>query len=180
MFKRLLKVIVLAYIYQLTKFCGFMISSWCHWFGKSWMVKNAKAWISWERNIIFLQNKKILNLCFRWQILRSYHFEAEVTFKILIENRKSFLSLSKTKKTKKQQTTEAFFKQKIEFPEIFVNNYNLSETEKLTVIKYWSRMPTYFNRKYSQRTRKLSQIYKFVTNKSVSFILLQFYLFLQN
>ena len=144
------------------------------------MVKKTKTLISWERNIIFLQNKKILNLCFRWQILRSYHFEAEVTFKILIENRKSFLSLSKTKKTKKQQTTEAFFKQKIEFPEIFLNNYNLSETEKLTVIKYWSRMPTYFNRKYSQRTRKLSQIYKFVTNKSVSFILLQFYLFLQN
>ena len=143
------------------------------------MVKKTKTLISWERNIIFLQNKKILNLCFRWQILRSYHFEAEVTFKILIENRKSFLSLSKTKKTKKQ-STEAFFKQKIEFPEIFVNNYNLSETEKLTVIKYWSRMPTYFNWKYSQRTRKLSQIYKFVTNKLVSFILLQFHLFLQN
>ena len=31
--------------------------------------------------MIFLQNQKILNLCFRWHILRSYHFLAEVTFK---------------------------------------------------------------------------------------------------
>ena len=37
-------------------------------------------WVSWERNIIFLQNKKILNLCFRWDILRSYRFVAEVNF----------------------------------------------------------------------------------------------------
>ena len=46
------------------------------------MVKNMKTWISWERNIIYLPNKKILNLCFRWHILRSYHFVAEVTFKL--------------------------------------------------------------------------------------------------
>ena len=46
-----------------------------------WMVKNTKTWISRERNIVFLQNKKNLNLCFRWHILRSYHFVAEVTFK---------------------------------------------------------------------------------------------------
>ena len=45
------------------------------------MVKNAKNWISWEQNIAFLQNKKILNMCFRWHVLRSYHFVAEVTFK---------------------------------------------------------------------------------------------------
>ena len=45
------------------------------------MVKNTKTWISWERNIIFLRNKKILNLCFRWHILRSYCFVVEVTFK---------------------------------------------------------------------------------------------------
>ena len=37
--------------------------------------------ISWEWNITFLWNKKILNLCIRWHILRSYHFVAEVTFK---------------------------------------------------------------------------------------------------
>ena len=43
------------------------------------MVKNTKTWISWERNIIFLRNKKI-NLCFRWHILRSYRFVVEVTF----------------------------------------------------------------------------------------------------
>ena len=45
------------------------------------MVKNTKTWISWERNIMFLQIKKILNLCFRLHILRSYRFLAEVTFK---------------------------------------------------------------------------------------------------
>ena len=45
------------------------------------MVKNTKTWISWERNIIFLQNKKILNQCFRWHILRSYCFVVVVTFK---------------------------------------------------------------------------------------------------
>ena len=45
------------------------------------MVKNTKTWISWEQNIIFLQNKKILDLCLRWNILRSHRFVAEVTFK---------------------------------------------------------------------------------------------------
>ena len=48
------------------------------------IVKNTKTWISWERNITFLRNKKILNLCFRWQILRSYRFVAEVTFKVVV------------------------------------------------------------------------------------------------
>ena len=46
------------------------------------MVKNTKTWISWEQNIIFLQNKKILNLCPRWHVQRSYHFVVEVTFKL--------------------------------------------------------------------------------------------------
>ena len=45
------------------------------------IVKNTKTYISWERNIIFLRNKKILNLYLRWHILRSYHFVVEVTFK---------------------------------------------------------------------------------------------------
>ena len=45
------------------------------------MVKNIKTWISWEGNITFLQNKKFLNLCLRWHILRSYRFVVEVTFK---------------------------------------------------------------------------------------------------
>ena len=38
------------------------------------MVKNTKAWISWEWNINFLWNKKNLNLCRRWNILRSCRF----------------------------------------------------------------------------------------------------------
>ena len=50
------------------------------------MVKNTKIWISWERNIIFLRNKKILNLCFRWHILINYGFVAEVTFKSKNQN----------------------------------------------------------------------------------------------
>ena len=29
------------------------------------MAKNTKFWISWERNITFLQNKKLLSLCLR-------------------------------------------------------------------------------------------------------------------
>ena len=50
------------------------------------MVKNTKTWISWEQNIFFLWNKKILNLCLIWHILRSYYLVAEVNFKGLIQN----------------------------------------------------------------------------------------------
>ena len=41
----------------------------------------------------FYEIKKILNLRFRWHILRSYHFVAEVTF--LMSLRNNFLKLSK-------------------------------------------------------------------------------------
>ena len=44
------------------------------------MVKSTRTWISWERNITFLRNKKNVNLCFRWHISRGYCFVAEVTF----------------------------------------------------------------------------------------------------
>ena len=44
------------------------------------MVKNTKTWIFWEQNILFLWNKKILNLCLRWHILRSYCFAVKVNF----------------------------------------------------------------------------------------------------
>ena len=43
------------------------------------MVKNVKTWISWERNITFLWNKKIIILCIRLHILRTYCFVVEVT-----------------------------------------------------------------------------------------------------
>ena len=46
------------------------------------IVKNTKTWISWERYITFLPNKKIPNLCLWWHIFRSYHFVAEVIFKL--------------------------------------------------------------------------------------------------
>ena len=46
------------------------------------MVKNTKTWMSWEENITSLRNKKILNMCLRWHISRSYCFVAEVTFNL--------------------------------------------------------------------------------------------------
>ena len=46
------------------------------------LVKNTKTWISWERNITFLRNKTNLN--FKWHILRSYRFVAEVTYKAFV------------------------------------------------------------------------------------------------
>ena len=59
------------------------------------MVKNAKTWISSEWNTIFLRNKEFLNLCFRWHILRSYCFVAEVTFKLLTIVANFFVSFIK-------------------------------------------------------------------------------------
>ena len=53
------------------------------------IVKNAKTWISWQRNIFFLQNKKILNLCLKWHILRSYCFAVELTFEFVKLNLRS-------------------------------------------------------------------------------------------
>ena len=47
------------------------------------MVENTKTWLSWEQSITFLWNKKILNLCLRWHIMRSCHFAVEVTFNCL-------------------------------------------------------------------------------------------------
>ena len=96
-----MRIIALAYIYELAKFGDLWlvlqkIYSKMHLVSctnthrgvtdlvNHGMFKNIKTWISWERNIIFLWNKKVLNLCFRWKILRSYRFVAEVTFNILI------------------------------------------------------------------------------------------------
>ena len=45
------------------------------------MVKNTKTWISWERNIIFLQNKKFLICALDGTSWESYRLVAEVTFK---------------------------------------------------------------------------------------------------
>ena len=85
-----MKFFALAYIYQLAKFGDFMSCGSKDIFKnvpclmyKSHhdvsdlvnheIVENTKTLISLVRNIIFLQNKKIINLCFRWHILRSYH-----------------------------------------------------------------------------------------------------------
>ena len=51
------------------------------WLVNHAMVENTKTWIFWERSITFPQHKKILNLCFRYHILRSNCFVVEVTFK---------------------------------------------------------------------------------------------------
>ena len=42
------------------------------------IVKKIKTWISGEREIPFLQNKKILDLYLGWHILRSYCFVVEI------------------------------------------------------------------------------------------------------
>ena len=55
----------------------YQYSSWRRRFGKSWDCQKYKNLNI--LNIIFLWNKKILNLCLRWQILRSYCFVVEVT-----------------------------------------------------------------------------------------------------
>ena len=94
LFKRFLKVIALAYIYQLAKFGGLMscgskdpkmhpvsCTTTHHDITdliNHGMVKNTKTCIT------FLQNEKILNLCLRWHIFRSYCFVAEVTFTVTI------------------------------------------------------------------------------------------------
>ena len=96
MFKRVLKIIALAYTYQLAAFDELISYSSKDWkmhpvscinthhevidLENHGMVKNAKIWISWKRNINFLQNKEILNLRLRWHILRSYRFVSEWTF----------------------------------------------------------------------------------------------------
>ena len=45
-----------------------------------WWLKNTKTWICWEQIIAFLKFEKVLNLCLRWHILRSYCFVLKVTF----------------------------------------------------------------------------------------------------
>ena len=45
------------------------------------MVKNAKTWICWERNITFPLNTNILNFCLKRHILRNYCFVVDVIFK---------------------------------------------------------------------------------------------------
>ena len=45
------------------------------------MAKDTKIWVSWEWNVNFLWNKKILNIYLRWHISRNYCFVAEVIFR---------------------------------------------------------------------------------------------------
>ena len=97
--KSFLKIIALAHTYQLAKFGGLMSDGSNDVFKNTpclvyntdhdvtdlvnhRMVKNTKIWVSWERNIAFLRNKKIRNLYLIWHILRNYNFVAEVMFKL--------------------------------------------------------------------------------------------------
>ena len=94
--QKILKSIVLAYIYQLTKYgdlmsCGskdiFKNISYTNSYHdftdlvNHEMVKNTKTLISWELNITFPLNKNILNVCLKWQILRNCCFVLNVIFK---------------------------------------------------------------------------------------------------
>ena len=78
LFKRLLKIIALAYIYQLTKFGGLMWVVVQKIYSKLYLVScnnthrditdsvnngmviNTKTWISWGQNIFFYEIKKLL------------------------------------------------------------------------------------------------------------------------
>ena len=89
LFKRFLKIIVLAYIYQLVKSddlmsCGSKDVFKNHNVTKlvnHEIVKNTKTWIFWEWNTTFLQNKKILNLHLRRHNLKGYQLAAKVNFR---------------------------------------------------------------------------------------------------
>ena len=50
------------------------------------IVQNTNTWTSWEQNMTFPKNYKILNLCLRKYILRSYQFVAEVAVNWLLKN----------------------------------------------------------------------------------------------
>ena len=110
LFKRFLKIVTLVYIYQLAKF-GYLMSCGLKDISKNapcsctnihhdvtdlveqCTVKDIKtSWISWERNIIFLRNKKVLNKWLRWHILRRYRFVAEVTFKQFEQKRTTVMA----------------------------------------------------------------------------------------
>ena len=82
------------------------------------MVKNRKTWISWEQNIIFLWNKKILDLCLWWHILRSYDFAVEVTFKETYRNQCFKIKKSIYNKLKDKKVTKIF----VCLSEIYFNN----------------------------------------------------------
>ena len=94
LFKRFLKIIAqIVYFHQMAKFGEFKryIQKDIVLFTNTrrditnlvnhGMVEYRKTWICREQNRTFLRNKKILNLCLRWHILRSYCFVVEVTFK---------------------------------------------------------------------------------------------------
>ena len=44
-----------------------------------------------EKSLIFLRSKNVLDLCLRWQILRSYRLVEEVTFKSYMRYQVDFL-----------------------------------------------------------------------------------------
>ena len=49
------------------------------WWIMGWLETQKLGYL--ENVATYLWNKKILNLCLRWHILRSYHFVADVIFK---------------------------------------------------------------------------------------------------
>ena len=102
MFRRFLKIIFPVCICKLAKFGDLMICGSNIIYSNTHLVSctnthhgftdlvnhrmftNTKKWISWERDLTFLQNKNVFNLCLRWHILREYGFVVDVTFKSMI------------------------------------------------------------------------------------------------
>ena len=63
--------------------------------------------------------------------------------------------------------------------QLFVNNYELFEIEKLTAIKYWSRMNelTCFKWKYSKKLESYQKMINMLQEKQGFVFLLKLYLF---
>ena len=73
----------------------------------------------------------------------------------------------KSEKDKKINNSYRILSRRQDSYNYFINNYGLSEIEKLTAIKYWSRMnelTNMFQLKIFQKTRKLSKNDKFAIN----------------
>ena len=110
MFKRFLKIIALVYIYQLTKFDDLTscdskdifknvpcLMLYTHHDVKDQVnhgiVKDTKTWISWERNITFLRNKKKFNLYLTWHFCTNTgHDVKNLVNHDMVNNTKTWIS----------------------------------------------------------------------------------------
>ena len=87
------------------------------------MLKNTKK-------IKLFQNSSVFIISVFHKISQT----SEIFFVILLT--RTLIDNRKGDKRNNKQPRQVFFKEKMTFPYLFVNNYELSETEKLTAIKY--------------------------------------------